>query len=564
MKVLSRFNIRTKLASMVVLSALALCAIIALSASLSQRRMLEDRVAQMRAAVDMLVGMAQTLQDQVAAGNLTLAEAQSQYRQRGKGMLFDKGQGYPLTYNPDTSFLLNGTNAALEGKITYSKDADGELIAPKIMVAAQQSPDGGTVSYFFPRPGQTVPVRKMFFARRFAPWNTTMSYGLYVDDLDADINALLIRLGSIGAGVMALMGLLSWLIARDILGALRRQQSRMQSIANGVLDEAVGETERGDLIGRMAETLEMLRQTAMTARTLQAEQAELKRRSEIEKRDVLIALADRFDASVGQLVGLMASGSTELQSTAQSMTETANHTNQRATVVSTAAAEASTRVQTVASAAEELTYSIGEISRQVAQSAKITDRAVESARRTDTIVRALADGAQQIEHVAELISSIAGQTNLLALNATIEAARAGEAGRGFAVVASEVKSLASQTAEATKEIGTRIAQIQGATKEAVEAIQSITATIEEVSAIAATITSSIEEQGLATAEIARNVTQTAQATQAVTTNIGGVSTAANETGGAAGLVLAAASNLSKQAEHLSGEVTTFLAGVRAA
>jgi methyl-accepting chemotaxis protein len=564
MKVLSRFNIRTKLASMVVLSALALCAIIALSASLSQKRMLEDRVAQMRAAVDMLVGMAQTLQDQVAAGNLTLAEAQSQYRQRGKGMLFDKGQGYPLTYNPDTSFLLNGTNAALEGKITYSKDADGELIAPKIMVAAQQSPDGGTVSYFFPRPGQTVPVRKMFFARRFAPWNTTMSYGLYVDDLDADINALLIRLGSIGAGVMALMGLLSWLIARDILGALRRQQSRMQSIANGVLDEAVGETERGDLIGRMAETLEMLRQTAMTARTLQAEQAELKRRGEIEKRDVLIALADRFDASVGQLVGLMASGSTELQSTAQSMTETANHTNQRATVVSTAAAEASTRVQTVASAAEELTYSIGEISRQVAQSAKITDRAVESARRTDTIVRALADGAQQIEHVAELISSIAGQTNLLALNATIEAARAGEAGRGFAVVASEVKSLASQTAEATKEIGTRIAQIQGATKEAVEAIQSITATIEEVSAIAATITSSIEEQGLATAEIARNVTQTAQATQAVTTNIGGVSTAANETGGAAGLVLAAASNLSKQAEHLSGEVTTFLAGVRAA
>ena len=564
MKVLSRFNIRTKLASMVVLSALALCAIIALSASLSQRRMLEDRVAQMHAAVDILVGMAQTLQEQVAAGNLTLAEAQSQYRQRGKGMLFDKGQGYPLTYNPDTSFLLNGTNAALEGKITYSKDADGELIAPKIMAAAQQSPDGGTASYFFPRPGQTVPVRKMFFARRFAPWNTTMSYGLYVDDLDADINALLIRLGSIGAGVMALMGLLSWLIARDILGALRRQQSRMQSIAKGVLDEAVGETERGDLIGRMAETLEMLRQTAMTARTLQAEQAELKRRGEIEKRDVLIALADRFDASVGQLVGLMASGSTELQSTAQSMTETANHTNQRATVVSTAAAEASTRVQTVASAAEELTYSIGEISRQVAQSAKITDRAVESARRTDTIVRALADGAQQIEHVAELISSIAGQTNLLALNATIEAARAGEAGRGFAVVASEVKSLASQTAEATKEIGTRIAQIQGATKEAVEAIQSITATIEEVSAIAATITSSIEEQGLATAEIARNVTQTAQATQAVTTNIGGVSTAANETGGAAGLVLAAASNLSKQAEHLSGEVTTFLAGVRAA
>jgi methyl-accepting chemotaxis protein len=200
----------------------------------------------------------------------------------------------------------------------------------------------------------------------------------------------------------------------------------------------------------------------------------------------------------------------------------------------------------------------------MAQSAKITTHAVDSARRTDTIVRALADGAQQIEHVVELISTIAGQTNLLALNATIEAARAGDAGRGFAVVATEVKSLAGQTADATKEISTRIAQIQSATREAVDAIQGITATIEEVSAIATTIGSAIEEQGAATAEIARNVTQTAQATREVTTNIGGVSSAAHETGNAAGMVLSAATGLSKQAEQLSGEVTTFLAGVRAA
>jgi methyl-accepting chemotaxis protein len=283
-----------------------------------------------------------------------------------------------------------------------------------------------------------------------------MSYGVYVDDLDADVNALLLRLGVMGAGVIALMALLSWLIARDILGALDRQKTRMQHIASGSIDQVVEETERRDEIGRMAETLETLRQTALTARTLEAEQIATKQQGENEKREALIALADRFDASVGRLVGMMASGSTELETTAQSMTGTAERTNQRATVVSTAAAEASARVQTVATAAEELSTSISEISRQVAQSAKITDRAVENARRTDTIVRALAEGAQQIEHVAELISSIAGQTNLLALNATIEAARAGEAGRGFAVVASEVKSLASQTAEATKEIGTRI------------------------------------------------------------------------------------------------------------
>jgi methyl-accepting chemotaxis protein len=564
MSLLSRLKIRTKLASIVALAALTVCGIIALAASLSERRMLDDRVAQLRTAVDMMVGMAQTLQDEVTAGKITLAEAQNQFRLRGRKMTFDNGQAYGVVYNADTSLLLNAALPQLEGKITGATDSNGVVIADAQIGAAKKSPEGGTGSYLYPRPGQTVPVRKMVYARQFTPWNIVVSFGLYVDDVDADVNALMWRLGAIGAGLMALMAVLSWLIARDVLGALDRQRIRMQRIASGSLDQPVEETDRGDEIGRMAETLETLRQTAMTARTLEAEQVATKQQAENEKRQALIALADRFDASVGSLVGLMASGSTALETTAQSMTGTAERTNRQASVVNSAASEASTRVQTVAAAAEELSSSIGEISRQVAQSANITARAVDNARRTDTIVRALADGAHQIEHVAELISSIAGQTNLLALNATIEAARAGEAGRGFAVVAAEVKSLASQTAEATKEIGTRITQIQGATREAVEAIQGITATIEEVSAIATTIGSAIEEQGAATAEIARNVTQTAQATQDVTTNIGGVSAAANETGGAAGLVLTAASNLSKQAEQLSGEVNTFLAGVRAA
>ncbi|HEY3678697.1 MAG TPA: methyl-accepting chemotaxis protein [Bradyrhizobium sp.] len=564
MNLLSRLKIRTKLASMVALAALTVCAIIALAASLSESRMMSDRIVQMRTAVELLHGMAQSLQDEVTAGKMTLAEAQAQFRQRGRQMKFDKGQGYPVVYNADTSLVLNGANPQLEGKITGAKDSNNVVIADAQLAAARSAPEGGVATYLYPRPGQTVPVRKMVFVRAFAPWNVFMSYGLYVDDIDAQVNALLWRLGAIGAGLMALMGLVSWLIARDVLGALNRQKSRMQHIADGAIDQPVEETSRGDEIGRMAETLEVLRQTALTARSLQAEQVANKQQAETDKRQALIALADRFDASVGRLVGLMASGSTELETTAKSMTGTAERTNQRASVVGSAATEASTRVQTVAAAAEELSSSITEISRQVTQSAAITSRAVETARHTDTTVRALADGAQQIEHVAELISSIAEQTNLLALNATIEAARAGEAGRGFAVVAAEVKTLASQTADATKEIGTRIAQIQSATKEAVEAIQGITATIEEVSAIATTIGSAVEEQGAATAEIARNVTQTAQATKDVTANIGGVGAAANETGAAASLVLTAASNLSKQAEQLSGEVNTFLAGVRAA
>ena len=70
----------------------------------------------------------------------------------------------------------------------------------------------------------------------------------------------------------------------------------------------------------------------------------------------------------------------------------------------------------------------------------------------------MAQAAQKIDDVVQLIRDIAGRTNLLALNATIEAARAGEAGKGFTVVASEVKLLAVQTAKATEDVAGQISR----------------------------------------------------------------------------------------------------------
>jgi methyl-accepting chemotaxis protein len=233
-------------------------------------------------------------------------------------------------------------------------------------------------------------------------------------------------------------------------------------------------------------------------------------------------------------------------------------------MVAASSEEASTNVQAVASASEELTSSVNEISRQVQESSRVANVAVDQAQRTNGRVGELSKAAARIGDVVELINTIAGQTNLLALNATIEAARAGEAGRGFAVVASEVKALAEQTAKATGEIGQQISGIQAATLESVNAIKEISGTIEKLSEISSTIAAAVEEQGAATQEISRNVQQAAQGTLQVSSNITDVQRGASETGSASSQVLSAAQSLSVDSNRLKLEVGKFLDSVRAA
>jgi methyl-accepting chemotaxis protein len=150
------------------------------------------------------------------------------------------------------------------------------------------------------------------------------------------------------------------------------------------------------------------------------------------------------------------------EASAISLTSTAARTEDTSTVVATAAVEASTNVQSVASASEETASSGDEISRQVQEAARIAREAIMQAHKTSGRVVELFQAANKIGDVVELIIPSLGRPNLLALNATIEAALAGEAGRGCAVVASEVKSLAEQNARATGEIAEQVKRIQTA------------------------------------------------------------------------------------------------------
>jgi methyl-accepting chemotaxis protein len=361
-----------------------------------------------------------------------------------------------------------------------------------------------------------------------------------------------------------LCALAGYLIVASVSRPMLRITSVMRHLAQNNLKVEIEGAGRKDEIGVMAQSVQVFKDNMIETERLRAEQETQIQKAEQERRQAMLDLATKFEASVGGIVDGVASAATELQSTAKAMAATSEETTRQSTMVAAASEQATQNVQTVASAAEELSVSIREITQQVAQAGNVINEGVRQTIQSNEHVQGLAGTAEKIGDVVRIISDIAGQTNLLALNATIEAARAGDAGKGFAVVASEVKALATQTAKATEEIAAQIKTIQEATQLAVHSIRSVTETMGKVNETATAIASAVEEQGSATQEISRNVLQAAQGTQEVSGNIAGVIGAAQQTGAAAVQVLASADELSQNGEVLKAQVQAFLREVRAA
>ncbi|WP_369025928.1 methyl-accepting chemotaxis protein [Qipengyuania sp. RANM35] len=433
-----------------------------------------------------------------------------------------------------------------------------EIAAVDIAVSAGKGEQGGISAWFMSRSLD----HKAMIASVFTMGGLVSVTLLALWGFSDPANIASAKIGIIAITAIALiLGVASLqFIRRQIIVPFVDISREMGRLAAGARDIEVSGTDRVDEIGDLARSLAVFLKSGHKLDELFVAR---KAAAEARKAEVL-RFAGEFDTSIGEVVGSVASAASQLKTTAASMAATADQATGKSEQVIRAMEGAAEGATAAASASDEFAMSIGEISRQASHSAELARRATETATGADATISALANSADQVGQIVELIQSIAQRTNLLALNASIEAARGGEAGRGFAVVASEVKELAAQTSRATEEVAEQIRTMQDSTGASVGALRSIADQIRELERTAVSIASAVDQQSVAGQDLARSIDLAARSTDEVSGSIEEVRETSLATGAAAAQVLSSAESLEGQADVLRRKVQDFLGHIRAA
>ncbi|MGE4299084.1 MAG: methyl-accepting chemotaxis protein [Desulfovibrionaceae bacterium] len=406
----------------------------------------------------------------------------------------------PIRYEADKSgyfFVYKGTvNVALppkkelQGKdMAASMDKNGIYFVREL--AKQADAGGGFVQYVFPKPNKGDQP-KLSYAEAIPGTDFWIGSGIYIDNVEETkedirtaieevVRSMTTTILSVVAAIFLLVVLpLSWGMIRGIVLPIKAATEAASQVAGGNLDVVLADEGRSEIgvlntaLGNMVATLKR-NLAEITDKTRLAEEKAHQSTLATQEAEEARTKAERAKAE-GMLHAAMA-----LEQVAERLAAAAEEISVQAEEVRTGSETQCDRIQTTATAMEEMTATIMEVARNagnaadegaVTQSkaengAQVVENTIKALGATEQKASALKtamthlDGqAQAIGNIIGVINDIADQTNLLALNAAIEAARAGEAGRGFAVVADEVRKLAEKTMSATKEVTDSINAIQ--------------------------------------------------------------------------------------------------------
>jgi methyl-accepting chemotaxis protein len=414
-----------------------------------------------------------------------------------------------LRYNQNDYFWLNDLTPVmimhpfkpeLNGKdISAHTDPTGRRLFVDMVQVCRERGEGA-VHYLWPKPGVDKPVAKISYVKLFAPWGWVVGSGIYVEDVEAELDGLraafligILLAFTLSAILGAVIGRVIRKPVRDI--AARMENADIRTQFGSDLKNEIGDLQRA-FDRFVASIREALVQVSTASVAVAGASAEISSSTE--------EMAAGAQAQTGQ--------ASEVASAVDEMTKTIFENSRNASSTVETAKQARTAAETGGKVVEETISGMKSIAEVVRQSA--------------ATVEELGRSSNQIGEIVAVINDIADQTNLLALNAAIEAARAGDQGRGFAVVADEVRKLAERTTKATKEIAVMISSIQRDTSAAVQTMTEGTARVDagilladragdslreivdvsqKVTDMVLQIASASEQQSSAAEEITRNV-----------------------------------------------------------
>nr|MCU0867941.1 MCP four helix bundle domain-containing protein [Planctomycetota bacterium] len=198
-------------------------------------------------------------------------------------------------------------------------------------------------------------------------------------------------------------------------------------LAKGDLSRDVTLLSPDDVLGKaLNEMIRGLRDTAKVARAIAGGDLSVAvavRSQEDEVGSALTKMLENLRSIVGEVMqasGNVASGSEEMNATAQQLAQ--------------GASEQAASAQETTSSMEEMTASIQQNADNARQTEKLAAKAASDAKSSGEAVAQTVVAMRDIAGKITIIEEIARKTDLLALNAAVEAARAGEHGKGFAVV----------------------------------------------------------------------------------------------------------------------------------
>jgi len=371
---LSNLKITPKLGILVGVTLLGLCLSGVLAGYLMQREMLNARVDQAKAIVEMGLNYAAGLKKDVDAGKLTKEAALAEFGKRANSMTYDKGAGYLFGTGYDGITILAPDPKQI-GTNRMDVLTNGRALSRELMDGVRGN---GSIllTYEYVKPGQEKPIRKIGYAVAVPGLDMYLGTGAYLDDLDVKLAPIAWLLGLSILGLAVISGSVAWMIGRSISRPLGLLGARMQALAEGKLDGEIPGIGRGDEVGTMAATVQIFKDNAVQIRGLEEAEAATQARTAADRRAAMENIASDFERSVTGIVRSVSTAAAGMQSTAQSMTATASDASARAATVGAASENSSNNVGTVAAAAEELSSSVAEISRQVARSSEIASRAV--------------------------------------------------------------------------------------------------------------------------------------------------------------------------------------------